>query len=65
MYCVTRDIKGTFASLSYSVRTRLATNKVVRFVFVGGKTRNVAIQLVLQQCCKKVARFLSPFLPYP
>ena len=29
--------------------TCLATNKVARFVFVGGKTRNIAIQLVFQQ----------------
>ena len=29
-----------------------ATNKVARFVFVGGKTRNIAIQLAFQQCCK-------------
>ena len=27
-----------------------ATNKVARFVFVGGKTRNIAIQLAFQQC---------------
>ena len=28
---------------------------------MGGKTSNIAIQLVLQQCSKKVARFLCPF----
>ena len=28
---------------------------------MGGKTRNIALQLVLQQCCKKkAARFLLP-----
>ena len=34
----------------FRVLTCLATNKVARFVFVGGKTRNIAIQLVFQQC---------------
>ena len=33
------------------IRTCLATNKVARLFFVGGKTRNSHIQLVLQQCC--------------
>ena len=33
--------------------------------FVGCKTRNVAIQLVLQQCCKTSRAFLLPVLPYP
>ena len=31
---------------------------------VGGKTRNIAIQLVLQQCCKTsffIARFTEPW----
>ena len=31
---------------------------------MGGKTRNIAIQLVLQQCCKTSCTFLSPVLPY-
>ena len=34
------------------VRPCLARNKVVRFVFVGGKTSNITIQLILQPCCK-------------
>ena len=33
------------------IRTCLATNKVARLFFVGGKTRNSHIRLVLQQCC--------------
>ena len=47
------------------VRTCLATNKVVRFVFVGGKTRNIDIQLVLQQCCKKSCTFFVAFFVVP
>ena len=43
------------------VRTFIATSKVARFFFVG-EMRNVAILLLLQQCCKTsytffVARF--------
>ena len=29
--------------------------------FVGGNTRDIAIQLVLQQCCKKLHVFCYPF----
>ena len=47
------------------VRPCLARNKVARFVFVGGKTSNITIQLILQPCCKTncalfVARFTVP-----
>ena len=31
---------------------------------VSGKTRNIAIQLVLQQCCKTSCTFLLPVFPY-
>ena len=30
---------------------------------MGGKTRNIAIQLVFQQCCKTSCIFLLPVLP--
>ena len=30
---------------------------------MGGKTRNITIQLVLQQCCKTSCTFLSPVFP--
>ena len=30
----------------------------------GGKTRNIAIQLVLQQCCKTSRAFFVAVLPY-
>ena len=47
------------ARFTTHVRTGLATIQVARFVFLGGKTRSasIAIQLVFQQCSKKVARF--------
>ena len=32
-----------------------------RVLFVDGKTLNVAIQLVLQQCCKTSSPFVAPF----
>ena len=31
---------------------------------MGGKTRNIAIQLVLQQCCKTSCTFLLPVCRY-
>ena len=31
---------------------------------MSGKTRNIAIQLVLQQCCKTSCTFLLPVFPY-
>ena len=34
-------------------------------LIVGSKTRNIAIQLVLQQCCKTSCTFLLPVLPHP
>ena len=30
---------------------------------VGGKMRNIAIQLVLQQCCKTSCTFMLPVFP--
>ena len=35
-----------------------------QFWFVGCKTRNIAILLDLQLCCKQAARFLLPVLKY-
>ena len=32
-------------------------NKVARFFFLGGKTRSIAVQLILQQCCKTSRMF--------
>ena len=31
---------------------------------MGGKTRNIAFELVLQNVAKQVARFLLPVFPY-
>lgn len=51
------------------IRTCLAANKVARLFFVGGKTRNSHIQLVLEQCCTLhvffvvVVRFTAPLKP--
>ena len=40
------------------------TTDVQTYMLQGGEMRNIAIQLVLQQCCKKNARFLLSVLPY-
>ena len=44
-----KRVNSDVAPVTTHVPTCLSTNKVARFFFVGGKTRNVAIQLVLQQ----------------
>ena len=59
------ELNSDVARFITDVRTCPATNKVARFSFVGGKKRNIAIQLVLQECCKTsytflVARFTVP-----
>ena len=45
------EMNTDVARFNTRIRTCLATNKVARLLFVGGKTRNSHIQLVLQQCC--------------
>ena len=45
------EMNTDVARFTTRIRTCLATNKVARLFFVGGKTRNSHIQLVLQQCC--------------
>ena len=40
-------------------KTCLATNQVVTGLNVGGKTRNITIQLVLRQCCKTTYTFFA------
>jgi len=39
------------------------SGSVLTGLSVGGKTRNNAIQLVLEQCCKTSCKFLLPGLP--
>ena len=59
------ELNTDVARLTTHVRTCLATNKVARFVFVAGKTRSIAIQLVLQQCCKNSCPFFVAFFVVP
>ena len=42
------EMNADVARFTTRIRTCLATNKVARLFFVGGKTRNSHIQLVLQ-----------------
>ena len=63
--CVWRDSR-VILSNQKSVFEQLATTSfVARQVSMGvsGKTRKIAFQLVLQQCCKRSWTILSPFLP--
>ena len=53
------------AHFTTHIRTCLPTNKVARFIFMGNKMHNIAIQLILQQSRKAsytfcVARFTVP-----
>ena len=41
------------------------TNQVVRSFYVGGKARNIAIELVWSKVAKQVARFLLPVSSVP
>ena len=54
-------LNSDVARFTTYVRPCLARNKVVRFVFVGGKTSNITIQLILQPCCEYFALFVGRF----
>ena len=54
-------LNSDVARFTTYVRPCLARNKVVRFVFVGGKTSNITIQLLLQPCCEYFALFVGRF----
>ena len=51
-------LNSDVARFTTHVRPCLARNKVVRFVFVGGKTSNISNQLMLQH---KLRAFCCPF----
>jgi len=55
------ELNSDVARFTTQARTCLATSKVARFVFMGGKTRNNTIQLVVQPCCKTNCTFCCPF----
>ena len=59
-------VQDEFISDLASFNTDVQTYLLQGFVsFAGGETRNIATQLVLQQCCKKKLHiFCCPFLPY-
>ena len=61
-----KELNSDVARIATHVRTYISTSKVTRFVFVdrGGKTRNIAIQLVLQRSYKTICNFLVPVIPY-
>ena len=62
------EFNSDVARFTIIVRTyRVSYNKIenrLQVFLVGGKTRNIAVKLVLQQCwkIKQVARFLLPVL---
>ena len=65
-------MQNEFISDIESFTTDFQTYLLQGFFFAGVETRNIAIQLVLQQCCKKsctfyLARFTVPIdlLPLP
>ena len=60
-------VQNEFISDVASFTTDVQTYLLQGFVsFAGAETRNIATQLVLQQCCKKeVAHFLLPLFTVP
>ena len=58
-------LSSDVARFTTHVRPCFARNKVVRFVFVGGKTSNITIQLILQPCCKTNCALLVARLTVP
>ena len=55
------ELKSDVARFPTHVQTCQQPEWVQDMFDEGGKTLNVALQLVLQQCCKQVARFCHPF----
>ena len=61
--CVTTDfLLKSGSQLFATCNNLICCNKSLN---AGGKTRNIAIQLILQQCCKTSCTFLLPVLQYP
>ena len=62
------DFVAKIRSTLYFVQKRFATYYNLTCcetgLNVGGKTRNIAIRLILQQCCKTSCTFSLPVLPY-
>ena len=60
------ELNNDVTRFTTHIKTCFATNQLLKGLNVSGKTRNIAIKLVLQQCCKtmEVARFLLPVFPY-
>ena len=59
---VQTKLNSDVARFTTHVRPCLERNKVARFVFVGGKSSNITIQLICSHVAKQIARF---FLPVP
>ena len=57
-------MKGDVALFTTHVQTCSQPDLLQDRFDVGGKTRNIAIQLVLQQCCKTSCTFLLPVSRY-
>ena len=55
------ELKSDVARFPTHVQTCQQPEWVQDMFDEGGKTLNVALQFVLQQCCKQVARICHPF----
>ena len=55
------ELKSDVARFPTHVQTCQQPEWVQDMFDEGGKTFNVALQFVLQQCCKQVAHFCHPF----
>ena len=57
------ELNSDVARFTTNIKPLLQQIRLLTGLNVGGKTRNVAIQLVLQQCCKTNCRFFNT--PFP
>ena len=62
-HCCKTRLNCDVASFTTHVKPVLQQIRLLTGLNVGGKTRNIAIQLVLQQCCTTSCTFLPPVLP--
>ena len=63
------QLNSDVARFTTHIKPVLQQIRLLTGLTVGCKTRHIAIQLVLQQCCRTsytfVARFYAPYLPSP
>ena len=62
-HCCKTRLNCDVASFTTHIKHVLQQIRLLTGLNMGGKTRNIVFQFVLQQCCKTSCTFLSPVLP--